>query len=515
MVEAAVRAAGLLASHRETTDADRAKWVGYSEHFRAYPEDLAQLKADHEPVYDRFVSGLRILEIEARSEEWRDPSPLIGGRPEQLIPGTPGSFSDRTDWRTWLLVGGRGSGKSRTGAEAIRELLFGRRWAQNPRVALVGRTMDAVRTEMIENTLLQVIPEGSIIKWRTSTVELWVDIGHGRIAHIKGYSAEKPDRLRGPNLHLAWADEMASWADAKRSPAATDTTWSNMNLAVRLTDGAEWRPRIIATTTPKAVSLIRNQDPDDWANPGQGLYDDPFSVVSNMSTLDNLDNLAPHFYETAIKPLTGTRLYDQEVLGELMDEAIGAQWSGELIAQMTHEPTWPEGQAGGLRSIVIGVDPSVGAGTGDECGIIVSGLAADGRAYVLADLSGQMSPAKWSKVIARAFIKWGASAVIVETNNGAALVAETLGRYAPNLPLKEVWAKASKMARAEPVALLSDQDRVRLAGRFSKLTYQLRTWEGDGPSPDRLDAFVYSILYLLPPFGLDSLVSWKSPSLSR
>ena len=497
----------------EPDDDVRAGWVRCSEFVRQQPQWLPWLKETDKPLYRKITAGIRTLAISARYELWRDPREGVGARPQQLIPGTPGSFSDRADWLVWLLMGGRGSGKSRTGAEALRELLLGRKWRDKVvRVALVGQTLESVRIDMVENTLLQVLPSHSVVKWNRTTCELWVDIGKGRQAYLKGYSSDAPRKLRGPNFHLAWCDEIATWTDAHLSPQATDTTWSNMALAVRKDDQGSWTPRIIATTTPKAVPLIRNPVHDDPTSPGEGLYDAASTVTSHMTTLENLDNLSSHYHQTVIKPLEGTRLYDQEVLGQLMDAAIGALWSAELVEAMTFDEGWPHAQGGGIQRTIVAVDPSVGAGVGgDECGIVVMGLAADGRAYVLEDASMRGRPEAWCKVVELKYREYGAEAVVVEINQGVKLVEETLGRHTSDLEIVAVWAHKNKTTRAEPTAVLCDADKVRFADcldadergkrtapKFLQLQYQLTTWEGGSPSPDRLDAFVYGCMYLLP-----------------
>lgn len=507
------RGAVRLDQLRDLTDDDRAHLIRFSNYTRSDPSFLPYLEQTAPRSYEKVTVALRLLAIEARSEEWRSPLEGVGGRPEQLIPGTPGSFSDRTDWLLWLLVGGRGSGKSRTGAEAVREVLFGTRWTENPKVALVGQTLDAVRITMVENTLLKVLPSSSIVKWNRSTVELWVDVGGGRVAYLKGYSSDAPRRILGNEFHLVWADECASWSDADRSPNAEHTTWSNLLLATRAHDHGRWQPKIIATTTPKAVRLIRNLDPSDPRNPGKGLHDADTTVVSAMSTMDNLAHLPPMFWETTIKPLIGTRLFEQEVEGKLLNVSAGALWSDELVRSMRVPRHYPISKAGGLSRIVIGVDPSVGAGQGDECGIVVAGLGTDGAVYVLEDCSLRGTASQWCKVVADAYHRWGASLVVVEVNNGGELVEETLGRYAPNLAVVGIHAKVAKKVRADPVAMLSDRGLVRFPveqavdgpdghpvadDRFSRLWFQMTTWDGSGPSPDRLDAFVYGVLTLLP-----------------
>lgn len=488
---------------REPTVEDRARWVAFAEQIRQYPEILPAIKDQSPRAYARAVVGLRTLAIDARSDVWRSG----GGRPEQFIPGTPGAALQVADWLVWLLMGGRGSGKSRTGAEATRELILGRRWkTEPPRWALVGQTLDAVRIDMVENTLLQVLPKGSVRRWNRGTCELWLSNG----AYLKGYSSEAPRKLRGPNFHGAWADELATWKDADKSPAV-DSTFSNLKLATRAEDGGTWKPRIVATTTPRPVTLLSNPDEADPMNPGPGVHDDESTVVTSMSTLANIENLPQHYIDTVVNRLIGTRLYDQEVLGLLVDAVIGAQWTHELIDRMIRPPHYPEAQGGGFRRITIAVDPSVGAGLGDECGIVVSALASDGCAYVLEDASKRCAPPEWVKIIDRMFRKYQAESVVAEVNHGFELVTETIGRYAPNLPVRPILAKRNKVIRAEPVALLSDQDRVRFAGSrdsFPDLIRQLTTFDGTGDSPDRLDAFVYSILDLLPvETGAGDLVS--------
>lgn len=511
-------------------------WLIVAEQLRDDPELLPEIRKESPPIAELIDRGVRTLAIDASSQLWRDPREGYGGRPDQLIPGTAGASSDRTDWLAWLLTGGRGSGKTRTGAEGVKEFLYGRTWTEIPQVALIGQTLDDVHATMIENTLLQILPPGAVRGWypNRKSGELILNLPEprdlarrrrpfARVAVLRAYSAEAPRKLRGGNNHIVWGDELASWKDANRSPKAEDTTWSTAALSLRAHDNHTWDPRAILTTTPKAVRLLRNPDPTDPLNPGPGLYDMPTTVISAMSTMANLANLAPHFFETVIKPLIGTRLYRQEVLGELISAQVGALWSMEMVERMSRPRVWIDGQAGGLVRIVVGADPSVGSGaTGDECGIIVSGLAADGRAYVLEDASLRGTPREWCDRIAHVYSKWGADCVVAEVNQGFSLIDETMGRYHRNLPIVSIRAKKGKRPRAEPIALLSDRDRVRFAcdrnedgelEGMGKLMHQLTTWTGldGGDSPDRLDAFVYSILELMPVQGIDALLSSSRP----
>ena len=476
----------------------RERWAAIAEWLRETPEFFTWLEREDPGSLILLEEGLRELAIEAASDQWRAGAG-VGGRPEQLIPGTEGSFSDRADWFCWLLMGGRGSGKSRTGGEATREFLLGREWGENPKWALVGQTLADVRINMVENTLLQILPPGSVLQWNRSTCELWLRNG----AYLKGYSSDAPRLLRGPNFHGAWADELATWSDADRSPGAIDTTLSNLKMALRAQDGGRWSPRLIATTTPKAVRILRNPDEDDITNPGPGLHDDDRTVVSNMSTLDNSSNLAGHFLDGVVAPLRGTRIYDQEVMGKLMDEALGALWTSEQIEEIRVLPTVPGLQAGAIVAKVLAVDPSVGKGLGDECGIIVAARCQDGKCYILEDASMRGDPAAWTRHVAEVARRHQVDAVVAEVNQGVELVIKAMRSAGVYQPIVKVWAKRNKRLRAEPVAVLTDARRLKLAGEFPKLERQMRTWdpENDRESPDRLDAFVYAATYLMPARG--------------
>jgi phage terminase large subunit-like protein len=476
-----------------------AGWILIRERIRENPNLLPHIRKTNPRLFARIIRGVRRLAISISRDAWRDPRPGHGARPEQLIPGTPGSFSDRTDWLLWLLCGGRGSGKSHAGAEGTRELIQGRRWGERPRWALVGQTLESVRTDMVENTLLPILPSGSVIKWNRGPCELWIHTPT-QPAFLKGFTSEAPRKLRGPNFHGAWVDEIATLKDANKSPSA-DGTFSNLKLATRAHDGHTWIPRIIGTTTPKPVPLLRNPDPSNILSPGLGLYDDPTTVVSHMSTMANRANLADAYFETVVKPLIGTRLYEQEVEGKMMNVALGAQWSYELVERMKFGPNAELIEGGGLKRVIVAVDPSVGAGLGAECGIVVAGLGWDDRVYVLADLSFRAPAREWIKVVISAYYQYQAEAIVVETNQGGELFQEVMGRTRA-LPLIEVFGKRGKMLRAEPVALLSDVDRVRFVespgSDFEMLWNQMKTWDGEDDSPDRLDAFVYAVLALLP-----------------
>lgn len=498
---------------RPATDDDRVRWIQWDETFRDEPEFLTYLKKDEPELYDSVIQELSGLAIQARSHQWRDSE---GGRPEQLIPGTPGSFSDRLDWATWVVMGGRGSGKSRTGGEAVREYALGREWhIDQPYMALIGKRLDDVRVNMVENTLLQIIPRNAVRKWNRGSCELWLTNG----VYMRGFSSESPENIRGPNFVLAWGDEYASWVDANRSPAAEHTTLSNLRMGLREDDAGTWVPRLILTTTPKPVLGLRNIDPTDEMNPGLGIYDMPETVVSNMSTMANAHNLSPHFLKTVVEPLRGTRLFEQEVEGKLMGLAVGALWSPELLDQMRVPPVRESRRSDMLRRVVVGVDPSVNAGLSDECGIVVAGLGFDGNAYILEDCSVRAPASKWSRVVLDAARRWGADSIVVEANQGGELVADVLGRDDTHPRIREIHAKKGKRLRAEPVALVSDRGELKLAGEFPRLEHQMKTFIGNDDSredsPDRLDAMVYAVLELKPTGGISNLITVKRSGYRR
>jgi phage terminase large subunit-like protein len=465
------------------------------EELRKGPDFLEYLEEEHPGLFAALPGIVRrVRASEKVYQEWR------GGqaRPDQLLPGTPGSFSDRVDWRIWLIMGGRGGGKSRSAAEALRELLVLTDWVEGPPMcALVSTSLDAVRIDMVEGQLEAVLGD-EIRNYNRSTVEIWLKNG----AYLKGYSSERPRRLRGPNFHLAWADEPASWDDSHKGPSE-DSTWSNLEFATRMDDGGRWSPRIIATTTPKPVRLLRIKNTSDDGYPG--IVDDDLTVISNVRTMENIDNLAEIFKKRVVGRYEGTRLGAQELEGRLLDSSEHALWTPEQISSLRLPAArMLDPRVRGLT--VIGVDPSAGDGSGDECGIVVASklLDADGwstdQAAVIDDRSMRGRPSEWAKAVDQAFYDWNADYVVVELNQGHEMVYEVLTRQNPNLPIKRVYAKRGKEVRAEPIALLTDQGKVFFGGNFLLLEDQLCSFEPDQgmASPDRMDAFVYALMYLLP-----------------
>ncbi|PZU11763.1 terminase family protein [Sphingomonas sp.] len=375
------------------------------------------------------------------------------------------------DWRTWLILAGRGFGKTRAGAEWVRmqaEMHGG------ARIALVGASLAEARAVMIEGEsgLLAIAPDPGRITWESSLRRLTWDNG----AQATLFSAGEPESLRGPQHHFAWCDEIGKWPRGEEA-------WDNMAMGLRL--GAH--PRVVATTTPRAVPLVRR------LNGMAGV------AITRGRTQDNRAHLAPAFLATMAEHYAGTRFGRQELDGELIEEIEGALWSRAAIEACRLREAPP------LSRIVIGVNPPAGAGsTSDACGIVVAGLGDDGCAYVLDDASLQgASPEGWAAAVARAAERWSADRIIAEANNGGAMVESVLRAAEETLPVLLVHAAHGKVARAEPVQALYARGRIFHVGAFTALEDEMAGlllgggYEGPGRSPDRADAMVWAITELL------------------
>ena len=376
-------------------------------------------------------------------------------RPAQLAPDG--------DWRIWLILAGRGFGKTRSGAEWVRQQVERN---QAGRIALVGATAADVRDTMIEGEsgLLRIFPDETRPRYEPSKRR--VTFTNGAIATT--YSADEPDRLRGPNHDAAWADEVAAW----RYPEA----WDQLMFGLRIGD----RPRAVATTTPRPTRLIRN------------LADRPDCAVTRGSTYDNADNLSPAFLDEMQQRYEGTRLGRQELEAEMLLDADGALWTRDMLddARTTTVPN--------LRRIVVAIDPAATANAdSDETGIIVAGADDHGHGYVLEDRSMRGSPAEWASAAITAHHVHKADRIVAEANQGGDMISHTLRTVDASVPVKLVHASRGKRTRAEPVAALYEQGRVHHAGTFPQLEDQLCTWTPDGPSPDRLDALVWALSELM------------------
>ena len=370
-----------------------------------------------------------------------------------------------------MLMAGRGFGKTRSGAEYVNEKV---KAGKARRVALIGPTAADVRDVMVEGesgilacSPLKFRPDYEPSKRRLT----WPN---GAIATL--YSAEEPDRLRGPQHDLIWADEPAAWKYSE--------TWDMAMFGLRLGED----PRVVATTTPRPTPLIKD------------LVKDPTTTITRGSTYENQENLAPAFLEKIVKKYEGTRLGRQELNAEILDDNPGALWQRDVIENLRVN-TAPQ-----LTRIVVGVDPAVSGGEeADETGIITAGIAATGHVYVLNDSTLQGSPLDWARAVVRVFHAKKADRVIGEVNNGGDLVEVNLRTVDRTIPFRAVHASRGKAIRAEPISALYEQGRVHHVGTFPQLEDQLCEWVPNDPhqrSPDdRLDALVWAITELMAKSG--------------
>jgi phage terminase large subunit-like protein len=482
-------------------------------------EDLARLSAEQRR---QALRTLPASMLRALAEEWWWQA--HGGQIE------PAACADGTDWRVWAIVAGRGFGKTRAGAEWV--------WARaredrHARIALVGATIEEVERVMIrgESGLLALARGHERPKWHTRLGVLLFPSG----AQAHAFSAARPEKLRGPQHHFAWCDELAKWPNAEDS-------WNNLMLGLRLGE----QPRTIVTTTPKPVPLLHR------------ILALPRCAATHGRTEDN-PNLPGDFVAAMRDMFAGTRLAMQELDGVLLEGFDGALWTREMLERSRSAPAAPSprpgedeqaraapGMAANVREtaapahgegalapresadavpplsrslaagergraasavepvrfarVVVGLDPPASTG-GDACGIVVCGLDEDGIGWVLADLSARgLSPEAWARRVAEAAKLYGARKVVAEKNQGGDMIASVLRAADAALPVRLVPATKSKAVRAEPVALRFETGRARLAGRFPELEDQLcaLTWSGyQGPgSPDRADAMVWAMTEL-------------------
>jgi phage terminase large subunit-like protein len=417
----------------------------------------------------RMVGNLSVadaLNFDADFESWAHQS--------QLPPREEG-------WRTWLMMAGRGFGKTRAGAEWVEKIARSR---PGVRIALVGATIDEARRVMVEGVsgVLSVAKRRRHrVKWEPSLGRLtWPNGSEAQL-----FSGDNPDGLRGPEHDFAWCDELAKWRDA-------EAAWMNLQMGLRRGS----RPRALVTTTPRSIDLLKRIRDGDW------------TVTTTGRTDENI-NLDERFVEVMRATYGGTRIGRQELNGELIEEIEGSLWPRKLLkrARSFDTPLRPGSAATQddryWDRIVVGVDPPAGVGSGcDECGIVVCGRV-DDDLLVIADESVQgLSPEGWANRVAAAAVRWGASVVVAEANNGGAMVASVLRAADCPVKVKLVHASKGKVARAEPVALRFEAGRAFLAGSFPKLEDQMTgmvaggAYEGPGRSPDRADAMVWAMTEL-------------------
>ena len=398
-------------------------------------------------------------------------------RPEQLAP--PGN------WQYWLFMAGRGAGKTRAGVEWVREKIK----AGYRHIGLIAPTTDAARKVMVEGSSgilansfeFDLTNKGYAMGrpvYEPSKRQLHWACG----ATATVYTAEEPERLRGPQHDALWCDELASWPHSKLRDSASET-WDNAMFGLRVGP----YPQAMISTTPKPIPLIRELI-------RQSKGERPTCVITKASTYQNRPNLAASFFSHIISKYEGTRLGRQELLGDVIEEAEGALWTRETIERARGEPPRE------FARTVVAVDPAVSTKvTSSLTGIVVAGIGWDKRGYVLADYSGRYTPHEWATRVMKAWREHGADKIIAEGNQGGDLVRQNLRTVYVNAPLKIVYASHSKQARAEPIAALYEQGKVSHCAAFAELEDQLCTWEplSSDPSPDRLDAMVWALTELM------------------
>lgn len=375
-------------------------------------------------------------------------------RPEQLPP--PG------DWLTWLVQAGRGFGKSRTGAEFIRDRVESQ---GARRIALVGRTPADVRDTMVEGEsgILACYPVAARPLYESSKRRLtW---RNGAIGLT--FTSYEPDQLRGPQFDTMWWDELAAFKYLR-------DTWDNGQLALRLGP----QPRQIVTTTPRPLSLLKQ------------IAADASTVVTRGTTYENLVNLAPNFRAQILARYADTTRGRQEILGELLDDLPGALWHRRSIVY--REPAE-------LRRICVAIDPAATSDEGAaETGIVVAGVDIKGSGVVLGDYSLRASPDEWGRKAVWAYHQFKANLIVAEANNGGEMIQHVIRTVDPLVPVKLVHATVGKHTRAEPVAALYEQGKMYHVRPFPELEDQMCTWlPDDSESPDRMDAMVWGFTELM------------------
>lgn len=421
------------------------------------------------------------------------------------------------DWFVLLFLAGAGWGKTRTGAEWAASK--GREFA-GCRFALVAPTFADGRDIMVEGEsgLLTCLADIELrggsrdTAWNRSLGELYLANG----SRYKVYTSERPRQLRGPQHHFAWGDEPAEWADADlgaRATPETDTTWSNLTMRLRLPAMAHWpthyRPQIVLTGTPKRKALLKSRDEK---NPG--LLQQTGVVVVRGRTDENLANLADDYVRRQIDPLRGTRLGRQELDAELLEDVEGALWSDAMIER--GRVLWGAVDFD-ITAKVVSVDPATTVTkTSDLTGITVVGRDDRGHGYLLDDRTPPepVGPAAWAEAVWRAAIDWECEGVVVEDNQGGLMCEHTLTSVWPTLdlsrkvlppPIHRVHAVVNKRARATPIATMAEQDPPRVhhvvsvGVDLSKIEDEMTSWAGVGDSPDRMDAMVHGLRWLLLP----------------
>ncbi|MFT4275921.1 MAG: terminase family protein [Rhodopseudomonas sp.] len=378
-------------------------------------------------------------------------------------------------WTTWLMLGGRGAGKTRAGAEWVRALVAGTPpYAARPygRIALIGESWHDAREVMIEGEsgLLRISPRAERPEWIATRKRLeWPNGAVGQV-----FSADDPDSLRGPQFEAAWCDELAKWRYAEAS-------FDMLQFGLRLGQ----RPRQLITTTPRPLPLIKR------------LLVDPRTRVTRAPTRANAEHLSPAFLDNVVARYAGTRLGRQELDGDLIEDRPDALWSRALIERSRVAEAPP------LQRIVVAIDPPASSKPGaDSCGIVAVGRSDGGVYFVLEDASAQgLTPAAWAAKAVGLYHRLEADAIVAEINMGGEMVRAVIRETDSVVPIREVRASRGKYVRAEPVAALYEQAKVKHVGSFPLLEDEMCDFGPGGlssnRSPDRLDALVWAVTALI------------------
>jgi phage terminase large subunit-like protein len=437
--------------------------------WRDIPVTAADLRLLGDEQLEEYLSELTPKQLDEISHSYE-----FWARPTQLEP-------EGNTWNTWLFNAGRGAGKTWTGSNWVRHRVK----RGDKRIACVAPTKGDVRRVMVEgesgflnmcwagDKTYRGAPMG-FPEWSPTNNTLTWENG----ATATFFSAEDPDRLRGPQFHAAWCDEVSSWRNQQ-------DVWDMLQFTLRLGK----HPRVMVTTTPKPTKLMRK------------LIKADSTFITGGSTFDNSANLASTFLSKIKEDYEGTRLGRQELYAEMLEEAEGALWTTEVLDAALDETIEDRVEfATTLQRVVISIDPAITSNQeSDLTGIIVAGLDINGKGYVLEDHTGRYTPQGWAAKAISLYHEFSADRIVAERNQGGDMVRATLTSEDESVPIRLVHASRGKFARAEPVSALYEQGKVRHAKGLDDLEVQMRTWEplGSIGSPDRLDAMVWALTDLM------------------
>lgn len=401
-------------------------------------------------IQKKTLESLTKEQLEFLAHDWQ-----FWARDKQRLP--------TNNFYCWLILAGRGFGKTRTGAETVRI------WIQQGfnLVNLIGPTVSDARDAMIkgESGILAICPNSERPEYKISESKLLWPNG----AESFVFTAEEPERLRNKQHQKLWCDELAGW---QRQEEAWDMAMFGLRLGKN--------PQVTCTTTPKPTTLVKK------------LVSDPTTFLTRGTSYENRANLSPKFFETIIKKYEGTRLGRQELLAEILEDVPGALWAMKIMDE-NRVGIAPEE----LIRIVIGVDPEASSSElSAETGIIIGGITSSMHSYILGDYTIRGTPHEWGSACVRAYNNFKADVIVGETNNGGEMVGATILTVDPNVNYKEVRATRGKYTRAEPISALYERGLVHHVGVLAELESQMTSWTPGDKSPDRMDALVWVLTEL-------------------